>query len=89
MPDRAMELRHLAQADRHISEGGRRVQAMESAIARAVVLNMDVAQARVSLALIVAGLDNCKAHRLLILQAIADIDRRQAIPRAFGPSPIT
>ena len=75
-----MELRHLAQADRHISEGERRVVTMERAIARAVVLKMNVDQARVSLALIVDGLATCNAHRLMILQTIEDIDRRQVIP---------
>lgn len=81
MPDRAMELRHLAQADRHVMEGERRVLVMERAIARAVVLEMDADQARISLALIVDALAILKAHRLMILQAMEDIDRRQVIPR--------
>jgi type II secretory pathway component PulJ len=56
MLDRAMELRHLAQAERHISEAERRVLVMEKAIARAVVLKMNTDQVRLSLALIVDGL---------------------------------
>lgn len=75
MSDRAMELRHLAQADRHINEGERRVLEMERAIARAVLLQMDTAHARKALALVVDALSHCKAHRLMILQAIEDIDR--------------
>ena len=75
MPDRAMELRHLAQTDRHISEGERRVLKMERAIARAVLLKMNATHARTSLALVVEVLAHCRAHRLMILQAIEDIDR--------------
>ena len=75
MPDRAMELRHLAQADRHISEGERRVLEMQRAIARAVLLKMNTTNARISLALIVEVLAHFKAHRLMILQAIEEIDR--------------
>jgi hypothetical protein len=73
-----MELRHLAQADRHISEGERRVLAMEIAVARSVVLKMNADQARVLLALMVDWLALIKGHRLMILQAIEAIDRRQA-----------
>ena len=75
MPDRAMELRHLAQADRHISEGEGRVVEMERTIARAVLLKMNTSHARASLALIVDVLAQCKIHRLMILQALEDIDR--------------
>ncbi len=77
MPDRAMELRHLAQADRHISEGERRVLEMQRAIEHAILLKMDPTNARISLALIVDVLAHLKAHRLMILQAIEDIDRRK------------
>jgi hypothetical protein len=75
MPDRAMELRHLAQADRHISEGEGRVVEMERTIARAVLLKMNTSHARTSLALTVDVLAQCKIHRLMILQALEDIDR--------------
>ena len=76
MRNRAMEMRHLDQADRHISEGEMRVRAMEATIGRAVALNMNTDQGRVSLALVVDILAVCKAHRLLILRAIADISHR-------------
>ena len=76
MPDLAMELRHLAQADRHILEGERRLLALEGAIARAAVLRMNTDEANVTLGLVADGLTVCKAHRLMILQAIEDIDRR-------------
>lgn len=75
MPDRAMELRHLALANRHINEGELRVLQMEKVIGRAVLLNMNTTHARTSLALIVDVLANCKAHRVMILQAIDAIDR--------------
>ena len=77
MPDRAMELRHLAQANRHISEGERRVLEMKRTIEHAILLKMNTTNARISLALIVDLLAHFQAHRLMILQAIEDIDRRK------------
>ena len=74
MPDRAMELRHLTQANRHISEGERRVLTMERAIARATLLEMDNTHANTALALTVDLLEQCKAHRLMILRALKVID---------------
>mgnify|MGYP001210752765 CR=1 FL=1 len=76
MPDRAMELRHLAQADRHIREGERREHVVQGAIDRSVALNMNADHARVLLLLIGDGIAAIKAHRLLILRSIDDIDRR-------------
>lgn len=75
-PNREMEIRHLAQADRHIHESDIRVQAMERVIAQAQAFNMNVEQATVSLALMIAMVAQLKAHRLMIVQAIEDLDRR-------------
>ena len=74
MSDRAMELRHLALADRHIVEGEGRVRDMQMAIFRAASLGSDTAQACETLALVADCLAQVKSHRLLIVQAIEDID---------------
>ncbi len=73
-----MELRHLVQADRHIDEGERRVLAMERAIARAALLNIDTALARASLDLIKDLLAECRTHRRMIVQSLEELDRRDA-----------
>lgn len=62
MPDRAMELRHLAQADRHIREGERREHVVQGSIDRSVALNMNADHARVLLLLFGDGIASVKAH---------------------------
>lgn len=70
-----MEVRHLAQADRHISEGERRLLMMDRAIALAVGRWMHADQSRVTLALMAEAMAILKTHRLMILSAIERIDR--------------
>ena len=74
MPDRAMKVRHLAQADRHLLEGQLRILVMEKNISLAMALNMDIKQPMALLAVTVELLASCKAHRLLVLQALKDLD---------------
>lgn len=77
MPDRAMEVRHLAEADRHIREGERRILQLEGVISRAFDRGQDTTRARATLAVLVEALTAFKAHQQLILKSIADIDAAQ------------
>lgn len=76
MANLAMELRHLAQADRHISEGESRLPVIRDAVARTVAVGQSAELGLALLDLVVDTLAICRAHRALVLQAIAAIERR-------------
>lgn len=70
MPDIATERAHLAQADRHISEGETRVFRQAELVTRLHAGNQDSAQAEILLRNLRETLLVWKAHRLQILSAL-------------------
>jgi hypothetical protein len=74
MPDRAMEVRHLGEAERHIAQAEVRVGRLEALIARARARGTCTREAEESLAVMIEVLTTMKACREAIIRTIHDID---------------
>ena len=74
MPDLQQEREHLAEADRHIAEGRRRVADQVALIARLAQDGHDTTQARRLLLTLEASLEGRHEHRQIILCNIARLD---------------
>ena len=74
MPDRALELKHLAEANRHLAQAQQRIAHLRSLIAEASTSGLSTDAARRSLDVMQDVLQTFREHRKLIEQTIADID---------------
>jgi hypothetical protein len=71
MPDKDVELSHLALADRHIAEGIARIVKQETLIDRLQSSGHELATAHRLLRALQGGMIGMQQHRALIVQALA------------------
>lgn len=74
MPDRDEEVRHLADADRHIRSAERAIQEMRIEVGEQRALGADTTLSSRLLAAMEEMLEQFVEHRGVILQTIADLD---------------
>ena len=74
MPDKAEEMRHLAEADEHIRRGARTVADLTALVAAQNSRGADSAEARQTLATAEDSLAEMRLHRAHIVQTIRDLD---------------
>ena len=74
MPDRALELKHLAEANRHLAQAEQRIDHLRSLIEEGSTSGLSTDAAKRSLDVMQDVLQTFRDHRKTIVQTIADID---------------